>query len=164
MAKCEFYLPGGSIKDRIGRRMVEDAEREGKIKPGESTIIEATSGNTGIGLALNGAVKGYDVIITLPDKMSQEKSDVLCALGAEVIRTPITAPNDGPDSHFGVARIVNKEIKNSVLLDQVNKLLKVSISIQEMLQLTTIIQEKKFTINAMAKLTTLLLELVLGEL
>jgi cystathionine beta-synthase len=118
VAKCDFYLPGGSVKDRIGRRMIEDAEKDGVLKKG-STIIEATSGNTGIGLSLVGAVKGYDVIITLPDKMSQEKNDVLLALGAEVKRTPTQAPTDGPDSHFGVARQLLKDVKDSVILDQV---------------------------------------------
>ncbi len=118
MAKCEFYLPGGSLKDRIGKRMIEEAERKGLIKPGVSTIIEATSGNTGIGLALNGAVKGYDVIITLPEKMSQEKSDVLAALGAKIIRTPTEASFVDIDSHIGVARSLNQEIPNSIILDQ----------------------------------------------
>lgn len=85
VAKCEFFNAGGSVKDRIGRRMVECGERDGKITKG-STIIEPTSGNTGIGLALAAAVKGYRAIITLPEKMSQEKVDVLKALGAEIIR------------------------------------------------------------------------------
>ncbi len=98
--------------------MIEDAEREGVLKKG-STIIEATSGNTGIGLSLVGAVKGYNVAITLPDKMSQEKNDVLLALGAEVIRTPTSAPLTDWKSHFGVARKLQKEIDNSVILDQV---------------------------------------------
>lgn len=118
IAKCEFYNPGGSLKDRIAKRMIEDAEREGKIKPGY-TIIEATSGNTGVGLALVGAVKGYNVIITLPEKMSQEKVDVLHALGAEVIRTPTEASFIDVDSHIGIARKKNKEIENSIILDQV---------------------------------------------
>lgn len=117
VAKCEYFLPGGSLKDRIAKRMVEDAERKNLLKPG-STIIEATSGNTGIGLALVGAVKGYNVIITLPEKMSQEKVDVLNALGAEVIRTPTEANFEDIDSHSGVARQKNLEIPNSIILDQ----------------------------------------------
>lgn len=118
VAKCEFFLPGGSLKDRIGKRMIEDAEEKGILKPGISTIIEATSGNTGIGLALSGAVKGYNVIITLPEKMSQEKSDVLSALGAQIIRTPTEASFIDIDSHIGVARKLNKHIPESVILDQ----------------------------------------------
>jgi cystathionine beta-synthase len=98
--------------------MIEEAERKGLIQPGLSTIIEATSGNTGIGLALNGAVKGYNVIITLPEKMSQEKSDVLTALGAKVIRTPTEASFVDVDSHIGVARSMNQEIPHSIILDQ----------------------------------------------
>lgn len=117
LAKCEYFNAGGSIKDRIGRRMVEDAEASGRIKPGD-TLIEPTSGNTGIGLALAAALKGYRMIITLPEKMSQEKVDVLKALGAEIIRTPTEAAFDSPDSHIGVAKRLNKEIKNSHILDQ----------------------------------------------
>ncbi|KAI8872478.1 pyridoxal-phosphate dependent enzyme [Ramicandelaber brevisporus] len=117
LAKCEFFNAGGSVKDRIGRRMVEEAERDGILKPG-STIIEPTSGNTGIGLALAAAVKGYRAIITLPEKMSQEKVDVLKALGAEIIRTPTEAAWDAPESHIGVAKKLNAEIPNSVILDQ----------------------------------------------
>lgn len=97
--------------------MVEDAERSGRIKPGD-TLIEPTSGNTGIGLALAAAIKGYRMIITLPEKMSQEKVDVLKALGAEIIRTPTEAAFDSPESHIGVALRLNKEIPNSHILDQ----------------------------------------------
>lgn len=116
-AKCEFFNSGGSVKDRIGRRMIEDAEKSGRIKPGD-TLIEPTSGNTGIGLALTAAIKGYRMIITLPEKMSQEKVDVLKALGAEIIRTPTEAAWDAPDSHIGVAKRLNEEIPNSHILDQ----------------------------------------------
>lgn len=116
-AKCEFLNPGGSLKDRIGKSMIEAAEREGRIKPGD-TLIEATSGNTGIGLALTGAVKGYRVIITMPEKMSREKQVILEALGAEIIRTPTEAAFDSPDSHISVARRLQKELPNAHILDQ----------------------------------------------
>ena len=116
-AKCEFFNAGGSVKDRIGRRMVDDAEASGRLKLGD-TLIEPTSGNTGIGLALAAAVKGYRCIITMPEKMSKEKSDVLAALGAETVRTPNHHGFDHPDSHIGVARRMNKEIPNSHILDQ----------------------------------------------
>jgi oxepin-CoA hydrolase/3-oxo-5,6-dehydrosuberyl-CoA semialdehyde dehydrogenase len=102
VAKCEFFSAGGSVKDRIGLRMIEEAEAAGRIRPGD-TLIEPTSGNTGIGLALAAALKGYRMIITLPEKMSQEKVDVLKALGAEIIRTPTEAAFDSPESHIGVA-------------------------------------------------------------
>lgn len=117
LAKCEFFNAGGSVKDRIGKRMVEDAEASGRIKPGD-TLIEPTSGNTGIGLALAAAIKGYKMIITLPEKMSREKVDVLKGLGAEIIRTPTEAAWDSPESHIGVANRLNKEIPNSHILDQ----------------------------------------------
>ncbi|PNS18693.1 cystathionine beta-synthase [Sphaceloma murrayae] len=117
-AKCEFFNAGGSVKDRIALRMVEAAEREGRIHPSRSTLIEPTSGNTGIGLALVSAVKGYRTIITLPEKMSPEKVAVLRALGAEVVRTPTAAAWDSPESHIGVARRLEKEIPGGVILDQ----------------------------------------------
>jgi cystathionine beta-synthase len=116
-AKCEFLNPGGSVKDRIGFRMVVDAEASGRIKPGD-TLIEPTSGNTGIGLALAGAVKGYRVIITMPEKMSREKQVILEALGAEIIRTPTEAAWDAPESHIGVARRLQRELPNAHILDQ----------------------------------------------
>lgn len=116
-AKVELFNAGGSIKDRIAKNMVEEAEKSGRIKPGY-TLIEPTSGNTGIGLALVGAVKGYRTIITLPEKMSNEKVSVLKALGAEIIRTPTEAAWDAPESHIGVALKLVKEIPNSVILDQ----------------------------------------------
>ncbi len=116
-AKCEFFNPGGSVKDRIGWRMVEDAEKSGRIKPGD-TLIEPTSGNTGQGMALAAAVKGYRCIITMPEKMSQEKQISLEALGAEIVRTPTEAAFDDPESHIGVAKKLNNEIPNSHILDQ----------------------------------------------
>jgi len=116
-AKCEFLNAGGSVKDRIGVAMIEDAEKSGRIKPGD-TLIEPTSGNTGIGLALAAAVKGYRLIITMPEKMSVEKQLVLEALGAEIVRTPTSAPHDSPESNFGVAERLNREIPNSHILDQ----------------------------------------------
>ncbi len=117
LAKCEFMNPGGSVKDRIGVRMLLDAEKSGRIKPGD-TLIEPTSGNTGIGIAMAAAVRGYRVIITLPEKMSQEKQVVLEALGAEIIRTPTEAAWDSPESHIGVARRLKEIIPNSHILDQ----------------------------------------------
>jgi cystathionine beta-synthase len=117
VAKCEFMNPGGSVKDRIGVRMLVDAEKAGRIKPGD-TLIEPTSGNTGIGLALAAAVKGYRLIITMPEKMSQEKQVVLEALGAEIIRTPTEAAWDSPESHIGVAKQLKDVIPSSHILDQ----------------------------------------------
>lgn len=117
LAKCEFLNPGGSVKDRIGVRMLLDAEGEGRIKPGD-TLIEPTSGNTGIGMALAAAVRGYRMIITMPEKMSREKQVVLEALGAEIIRTPTEAAWDSPDSHIGVAKRLKEIIPNSHILDQ----------------------------------------------
>ncbi len=116
-AKCEFLNPGGSVKDRIGYNMVLEAERSGRIKRGD-TLIEPTSGNTGIGIALAGAVFGYRVIITLPEKMSREKQVILAALGAEIIRTPTEAPSHSPESHIGVALKLQKELPNAHILDQ----------------------------------------------
>ena len=116
-AKCEFFNPGGSVKDRIGWKMVEDAEKSGRIKPGD-TLIEPTSGNTGQGIALAAAVKGYKCIITMPEKMSQEKQIVLESLGATIVRTPTEALSSDPDSHISVAKKLQKKIKNSHILDQ----------------------------------------------
>jgi len=117
-AKCEFFNSGGSIKDRIALAMVEDAEIKGIITPGTSVLIEPTSGNTGIGLALCGAVKGYRTIIVMPEKMSMEKVAVLRALGAEIVRTPTSAAWDSPDSHMSVAKRLEAEIPNGIILDQ----------------------------------------------
>ncbi len=116
-AKCEFFNPGGSVKDRIGYEMVVNAERDGLIKPGY-TLIEPTSGNTGIGIALAGAVLGYKVIITMPEKMSQEKQSVLERLGAKIYRTPTEAAYNDPESHISLARKLQAQIPNSHILDQ----------------------------------------------
>ncbi|MDY7093362.1 MAG: pyridoxal-phosphate dependent enzyme [Acidobacteriota bacterium] len=117
-AKCEFLNPGGSTKDRIAYRMVQKLEESGEIQPGETTLIEPTSGNTGTGLAMAAAVKGYPLIITMPEKMSQEKQVVMEALGAHIIRTPTEAGHDDPDSLLGVAQRKNEEIENSRIPDQ----------------------------------------------
>jgi cystathionine beta-synthase/cysteine synthase A len=116
-AKCEFLNPGGSVKDRIAVRMVKGLETNGKITEG-TTLIEPTSGNTGIGLAMAAAVRGYRLIITMPEKMSREKQVVLEALGAEIIRTPTEAAHDDPESLFGVALRLNAEIENSIIPNQ----------------------------------------------
>ena len=116
-AKCEFFNPGGSVKDRIGYEMIKNAEQDGHIKPGD-TLIEPTSGNTGIGIALAGAVLGYKVIITMPEKMSQEKQSVLERLGAKIYRTPTAAASHDPDSHISLAKKLQSEIPNSHILDQ----------------------------------------------
>lgn len=115
--KCEFMNPGGSVKDRIGYEMILHAEKEGIIKPGD-TLIEPTSGNTGIGIALAGAVLGYKVIITMPHKMSREKQIVLERLGATIYRTRTEAAWNDPDSHISLARKLQKEIPSSHILDQ----------------------------------------------
>jgi cysteine synthase A len=115
--KCEFLNPGGSLKDRIAHSMIKQAEAEGKIKPGD-TLIEATAGNTGIGLALAGAVLGYRVIITMSGRMSIQKQKALEAYGAKVYRTPIGLAFDHPDSHFSLAKKLSKTLPNAYLLDQ----------------------------------------------
>ncbi|XP_057337794.1 cystathionine beta-synthase [Microplitis mediator] len=117
--KCEFLNPGGSVKDRIGYRMVQEAEDKGLLKPGY-TIIEPTSGNTGIGLAMAAAVRGYRCIIVMPQKMSNEKLFTLQVLGAEIIRTPTEAAWDSPEGHISVAEKLQREIPNSIILNQYN--------------------------------------------
>lgn len=117
LAKCEFLNPGGSVKDRIGRRMVVDAMKQGKIKPGD-VLIEPTSGNTGIGLSMTAASKGFKMVITMPEKMSQEKRDVLKALGAEIIRTPNEYAFDHKYCHIGIAQTLSEELPNAHILDQ----------------------------------------------
>ena len=116
-AKAEFFNPGGSVKDRIGIAMIEAAEREGRLKPG-GLIVEATSGNTGVGLALAAAVKGYRCIFTMPDKMSQEKARLLRALGAEVIITPTAVPPDHPDNYIVKGRAIAAAHDNAIFADQ----------------------------------------------
>ncbi len=116
-AKVEFFNPGGSVKDRIGLVMIEEAEREGRLNPG-GTIVEATSGNTGMGLAIAAAVKGYRCVFTLPDKMSIEKILLLRAFGAEVIVTPTAVPHESPESYTEVAKRIVRETPNSILANQ----------------------------------------------
>jgi cystathionine beta-synthase len=117
LAKVEFFNPGGSVKDRIALAMIEAAENEGRLKPG-GTIVEATSGNTGAGLALVAAIKGYKTVFTMPDKMSQEKVRMLKAYGAEVIICPTAVPHDSPESYHSVAEKMVRETPNSILANQ----------------------------------------------
>ena len=119
LAKVEYFNPGGSVKDRIACSIIEEAEHLGRLRPG-GTIIESTSGNTGVGLALVAAVKGYHTVFTLPDKMSEEKIRLLRAFGAEVIVTPTAVPHNAPESYTEVAKRVMLETPNSVLADQYN--------------------------------------------
>lgn len=120
-AKLELTNPGGSIKDRIGWWLIEDAERRGVLKPG-GVVIEGTGGNTGVGLAMAAAVKGYKCIFTLPDKMAEVKIKTLRAFGAEVIVTPTAVEPSDPRSYYSVARRLAKEIPNSWYIDQYNNL------------------------------------------
>lgn len=117
LAKAEFYNPGGSIKDRMAVYMVEEAVKKGLLRPG-GTIVENTSGNTGIGLALYAAVKGYKAKFTIPDKMSKEKIDLLKAFGAEVIICPTDVPPDSPESYYEAAKRVARETPNSYMVNQ----------------------------------------------
>ncbi|HEU4642259.1 MAG TPA: pyridoxal-phosphate dependent enzyme [Gemmatimonadaceae bacterium] len=115
--KAEFFNPGGSVKDRIGLPIIERAEREGQLRPG-GTIVEGTSGNTGVGLAIAAALKGYRCIFTMPDKMSQEKVRLLKAFGAEVIITPTAVPPDHPDNYVMMAKRIAHETPNAILANQ----------------------------------------------
>jgi len=117
LVKVEYFNPGNSIKDRIALKMIEDAEKEGVLKPG-GTIIEGTSGNTGMGLALVAIAKGYRCIFTLADKQSKEKMDVLRAMGAEVIVCPTNVPPEDPRSYYSVAKKLNEDIPNSFYPNQ----------------------------------------------
>ena len=112
LAKVEYFNPGNSVKDRMSLKMIENAEKEGKLKPG-GTIIECTSGNTGMGLALAAITKGYRLICTLSDKQSKEKMDVLRAMGAELYVCPTNVAPEHPDSYYSVAARLHKEIPNS---------------------------------------------------
>ncbi|HRJ86794.1 MAG TPA: cysteine synthase family protein, partial [Ignavibacteria bacterium] len=118
-AKMESMNPGASVKDRIGLAMIEDAEKRGLLKPG-GTIIEATSGNTGIGLALTAAVKGYKCIFTMTEKVSVEKRRYLQALGADVVICPMTAKHDTPENYVSVAKRINADTPNSLFMYQYN--------------------------------------------
>jgi cystathionine beta-synthase len=115
--KCEFMNPGGSVKDRIGRAMIEDAEARGTLRPG-GTIVEATSGNTGVALAMAAVAKGYRCVFTMPDKMSQEKVRLLRAFGAEVVITPTAVPPDHPEHYLQRARSIAESTPGAVLADQ----------------------------------------------
>lgn len=117
LCKCEFLNPGGSIKDRMALHILEKAEKAGLIQPG-ATIVENTSGNTGVGVAIAAAVKGYRCIFTMPDKMSKEKIDTLKALGAEVVVTPTNVPADSPQSYYETAKRIARETPGSFYLNQ----------------------------------------------
>ncbi|MBC7672731.1 MAG: pyridoxal-phosphate dependent enzyme [Polaromonas sp.] len=115
--KADFFNPGGSVKDRIGMPIIEQAERDGSLRPG-GTIVEGTSGNTGVGLAIAAALKGYKCIFTMPDKMSQEKVRLLKAFGAEVIITPTAVGPDHPDNYVVMAKRIAEETPNAILANQ----------------------------------------------
>src|SRR4051812_28929524 len=117
LVKVEYFNPGNSVKDRMALKMVEDAEKAGKLKPG-GTIIECTSGNTGMGLALTAIAKGYKCIFTTTDKQSKEKLDILTALGAEVIVCPTNVVPTDPRSYYSMAAKLSKEIPNSFFFNQ----------------------------------------------
>src|SRR4051794_32612796 len=121
LAKVETYNPGNSIKDRMAIKMIEDAEKKGVLKPG-GTIIEGTSGNTGMGLAITAIAKGYKCIFTMADKQSQEKINILKAVGAEVIVCPTNVEPEDPRSYYSVARKLNKDIPNSYYPNQYDNL------------------------------------------
>ena len=117
LAKLEFLNPGGSVKDRIGLAMIEDAEASGQLKPG-GTIVEATSGNTGVGLAVAAAIKGYRCVFVMPDKMSEEKVRLLRAFGARVVITPTAVEPDDPRSYYSVSQRIVADTPNSILANQ----------------------------------------------
>ena len=115
--KAEYVNPGGSVKDRIGLAIIEDAERRGQLRPG-GTIVEGTSGNTGVGLAIAAALKGYRCVFTMPDKMSQEKVRLLKAFGAEVVITPTAVPPDHPDNYVMKAKQIARDTPGAILANQ----------------------------------------------
>src|SRR5579863_10713826 len=117
LAKLEYMNPGGSVKDRIGLAMIEGAERDGLLKPG-GTIVEPTSGNTGAGLAVAAALKGYRCIFVMPDKMSQEKIAILRSYGAEVVITPTAVEHDSPESYYSISSRLAEEIPGGFKPDQ----------------------------------------------
>src|SRR5690348_12591887 len=117
LAKLEYLNPGGSLKDRIGLPLIEAAEREGKLRPG-GTIVEPTSGNTGVGIAIGAAIKGYRCIFVMPDKMSQEKISLLRAYGAEVVICPTAVEHDSPESYYSVSDRLAEEIPGGFKPDQ----------------------------------------------
>ena len=117
IAKVEYFNPGGSVKDRIGVTIIEDAERQGLLKPG-GTVVEATSGNTGVGLAIAAILKGYKTIFVMPDKMSDEKIRVLRAYGARVVVTPTNVEPEDARSYYSVAKQIVLDTPNSILANQ----------------------------------------------
>src|SRR5881227_2212973 len=117
LAKLDYLNPGGSVKDRIGLPMIEQAEREGRLRPG-GTIVEPTSGNTGVGLAIAAAIKGYRCIFVMPDKMSQEKISLLRAYGAEVVICPYAVEPESPESYYSVSDRLAEEIPGAYKPDQ----------------------------------------------
>src|SRR4026208_2361126 len=121
LAKLEYLNPGGSVKDRIGLAMVEAAEKDGRLRPG-GTIVEPTSGNTGVGLAMAAALKGYRCIFVMPDKMSQEKISMLRAYGAEVVIAPPAVAPDSPESYYSVSSRLAEEIPGGFKPDQYSNL------------------------------------------
>ncbi len=117
LAKCEFMNPTGSVKDRMALHIIEEAERSGALKPG-GVIVENTSGNTGLSLAMVAAVKGYRCVFTMPDKMSQEKTDMLKAFGAEVVITPTDVPGDSPEHYVAQAKRIAMQTPNAFYVNQ----------------------------------------------
>ena len=120
-AKVEYFNPGNSVKDRMAIKMIEDAEKSGKLKP-NGTIVEGTSGNTGMGLALGAIVKGYKLICVTTDKQSKEKVDILKAVGAEVVICPTNVDPDDENSYYSTSKRLSLEIENSWYVNQYDNL------------------------------------------